>query len=93
MRFNKKKLKNNSPFLYVLQQVGCFFRVLRFHQSIKLTHDITEILLKVALHAINLNQFLWQHTITSVYKYLKLPSVTLPKQCPILQVQNVFQNN
>jgi len=55
-------------------------------------HDITDILLKVALNTINLNQFLCQKTITSVYKYnyLKLPSVTLRKQFPILQV---FRNN
>jgi hypothetical protein len=35
-------------------------------------HDIAEILLEVALDTINIPQFLCQHTITGVYKYLKL---------------------
>jgi len=50
-------------------------------------HDIPEILLKVALNTVNLNQFLCEYNITNVYKYkyLKL-------QFPILQV-HVFQNN
>jgi hypothetical protein len=36
-----------------LQQVGGFLRVLRFPPPIKLTTDITEILLKVTLNTIN----------------------------------------
>jgi hypothetical protein len=53
-------------------------------------HDIAEWMLKVVLNTINLSQFLYQHTITCVYKYLKLHSVTLRKQFHILQV---FCNN
>ena len=40
-------------FVSDLQQVGGFFRVLRFPPPIKLTATITEILLKVALNTIN----------------------------------------
>jgi hypothetical protein len=41
-------------FVSDLRQVSGFLRVLRFPPPIKLTnHDITEILLKVALHTIN----------------------------------------
>jgi len=39
-------------FISDLQQVGGFLRVLWFPPPIKLTHDITEILLKVALNTI-----------------------------------------
>jgi hypothetical protein len=42
-------------FVSDLRQVICFLQVLRFPPPIKLTHDIPEILLKVALNAINLN--------------------------------------
>jgi hypothetical protein len=37
----------------VIKFVSGFLRVLWFPPSIKLTHDITEILLKVALNTIN----------------------------------------
>jgi hypothetical protein len=39
-----------------LRQVGGFRRVLRFPSSMKLTHNITEILLKVALNTIKQTQ-------------------------------------
>jgi hypothetical protein len=39
-------------FVSDLQQVGGFLQVLRFPPPIKLSHDITEILLKVALNTI-----------------------------------------
>ena len=44
----------NLKFLNDLWQVGGFLRILRFHPPIKLTHNIAEILLKVALSTINL---------------------------------------
>ena len=40
-------------FVSDLRQVGGFLRVLRFPPLIKLTVDITEILLKVALNTLN----------------------------------------
>jgi hypothetical protein len=40
-------------FVSDLQQVGDFPRVIQFPPPIKLTHDITDILLKVALNTIN----------------------------------------
>ena len=45
-------------FVSDLRQVGGFLRVLRFPPPIKLhdRHDITEILLKVALNTITINQ-------------------------------------
>jgi hypothetical protein len=45
-------------FVSDLRQIGCFLRVFQFPPQIKLTatHDITEILLKVALNTTNQNQ-------------------------------------
>ena len=48
-----------DKFVSDLQQIGGFLRVLGFlHQKKTDRHDITEILLKVALHTITITSFL-----------------------------------
>ena len=55
-------------FVSDLQQVSGFLRALRFPRNKTDRHDITEILLKVALNTINLNQ----PTYFSIMKHISL---------------------
>jgi len=53
-------------FVSDLRQVGGLLRVLRFHLPIKLTTEITEILLKVALNTITIAQKIGMPNISKI---------------------------
>ena len=59
-------IRCNIKFVSDLRQVSGFFRVIQFPPTIKLAHDITEILLKVAFNTINQSTTIYLTVITYI---------------------------